>query len=178
MTQQLEECSGFYRYGLSVGLDMIEARLKEAQSLRKQQLAAIGNALSAHAGAVAELDNAKGVEELLALQAKLLRIQFEAVSGYWVGILQVAGESQVQAAKRGQVQAHQILEKLRMALGAVSDGSVPVMAALQPLVNATSSVYALAARATQETARRSADQWTTDNSNGKQASEHLRRKAA
>lgn len=171
MTNPQDQFFDFYRAGLKASGDMIKASLEGAERLRTQQLTAINEALAAHARAVAEIDHAKGFEELVAVQGKLAAAQYQTVIDYWNGIYQAAGESQAELSKRVQAQAEQIRENFQKTLGAAPSGSAPIIAALQPLMDVASSAYVLTARAAEETAKLAAAQLATANAGIKQTVE-------
>lgn len=179
MTNPQDQFVDFYRAGLKATGDMLRASLEGAERLRTQQLAAIGEALAAHEQSVAEISQAKGFEELFAVQAKIAGAQSQAVIGYWNGLYQAAGENQAEINKRVQAQVEQIRDNFQQALSAAPGGSVPMMQALQSLVDATSSAYALTARATEEAAKLAAGQVASANAGIRQAAEQLvQRKSA
>ena len=178
MTNPQDQFFDFYRAGLKVAGDLIGVSLEGAERLREQQLAAINEALASHARAVAEIDDAKSFEELVAVQGKLASAQYQTVIGYWNGVYQVAGESQAEVTRRVQAQAEQIRENFQKTLGAATGGSVPIMAALQPLVDVASSAYALTARATEEATKLAAAQLATANAGIRQAAEQVQQKSA
>ena len=178
MTNPQNQFFNFYRAGLQVAGDLIGVSLESAERLRGQQLAAINEALASHARAVAELDEAKSFDELVAVQGKLASAQYQTVIGYWNGIYQVAGESQAEVTRRVQAQAEQIREDFQKTLGVATGGSVPIMAALQPLVDVASSAYALTARATEEATKFAAAQFATADAGIRQAVEQVQKKSA
>lgn len=178
MTNAQDQFFDFYRAGLKTTGEMITASLEGAERLRKQQLAAISEALASHASVVAEIDEAKGLEELVAVQGKLASAQYQTVIGYWNGIYEAAGESQANVTRHVQAQAEQIRENFQKTLGSATGGSVPIMAALQPLIDAASSVYAFTARTTEEATKLAAAQVATANAGIRQAAEQAQRKSA
>jgi hypothetical protein len=168
----------FYRAGLKATGNIIRASLESAEQLRKQQLAAIGEARTAHAQAVAEIDAARNPEELAAVTIKLAGVQTQAAISYWNGIHHEAGESHDEVAKRAQVYAEQIRGNLRTTLGDAPDGSVPIVAALQPLMEVASLATALTARTTEEAAKLTAAQLAAANAGIRQAPGRAQRKSA
>lgn len=178
MTNSQDQFVDFYRAGLKATGDMIRASLESAERLRTQQLAAINEALASHANAVAEVDDAMGFEELVAVQSKLASAQYQTVIGYWNGIYQVASESQAEVTKRVQAQAEQMRENLQRTLGSAQSGSVPIMASLQPLIEVASSVYAATARATEEATKRVAAQLEATNASVNEAAKQVQRRSA
>lgn len=178
MTNPQEQFLDLYRAGLKATGDMMKVSLQGAERLRTQQLAAINEALSAHAQAIAEINSAKGIDELVAVQAKLAGTQYQTVISYWTCLGQAATEQQVEITKQVQVQVAQIRDNFQQALNAVPSGPDPITRALQSLVDATSSAYALTARATEEAAKLAAAQVATANAGIRQAAEQVDRKSA
>ena len=178
MTNPQDQFFDFYRAGLKASGDIIRASLESAERLRRRQLAAIDEALTLHARTVAEIDDAKGFEELVAVQGKLAGAQYQTLIGYWNGIYQAAGESQAEVTKRVQAQAEQMRDTFQKTLAAAPGGSVPMMAALQPLMDMASSAYALTARATEEAAKLAATQVATANAGVRQAAGQAQQKSA
>ena len=161
MTHPQDQFLDLYRAGLKAAGDMMRASLEGAERMRSQQLAAIGEALAANARTAAEIGNARSFEELVALQGRLAAAQYESVIGYWSSLGQLAGEQQAEITRRVQAQVEQIRDGFNRALGALPGASDPMARAMQSLVEATSSAYALTAQATEEAAKLAAAQAAT-----------------
>ena len=178
MTNPQEQFLDFYRTGLKATLEMMRVSLEGAERLRSQQLAAVNGALAANTKLAAEISSANSVEQLMALQTKLAGVQAETVMGYWSSLGQAAVENQAEMGKRLQTQVAQIGDTFRDSLKAVPGGSQPVLQAFQSLVDATSSAYAVTARATEEAAKLAAAQIATANAGIRQAFADEERKTA
>ena len=178
MTNPQDQFVDFYRTGLRAAGDMMKASLESAERLRAQQLAAINEALAAHAKATAEINEAKGFEDLVAVQGKLASAQYQSVIGYWSLLGQAAGEQQAEITKRVQAQVEQMRDTFTRGLGALPSGSDPMTRAMQSLVEATSSAYALTARSTEEAAKLAAAQVATANAGIRQAAQQADKKSA
>ena len=178
MTTPQEQFLDFYRAGLKATVEMMRASLEGAERLRSQQLAAVSSALAANTTLAAEISGANSVEQLMALQTKLAGVQAEAVMGYWSSIGQAAVENQAEMSKQVQAQVGQIGDSFRDSLKAVPGGSQPMLQAFQSLVDATSSAYAVTARATEEAAKLAAAQIATANAGIRQAVADEGRKTA
>ncbi|MGH8677616.1 MAG: TIGR01841 family phasin [Burkholderiales bacterium] len=178
MTNPQEQFLDFYRAGLKATLDMMKASYEGAERLRSQQLEAINSALAANTQLAAEISGANSVEQLMALQTKLAGVQAEAVIGYWRSLGQAAVENQAETSKRVQAQVAQIGDSFRDSLKAVPGGNQPILQAFQSLVDATSSAYAVSARATEEAAKLAAAQIATANAGIRQAVADEGRKTA
>jgi len=88
MTQNQPELLDLYRAGLKNAADLVKASLESAERLQNQQLAAIRSALDQQAKSMAELGQAKSMDELLAIQTRMAGAQFERLIGYWAGFAQ------------------------------------------------------------------------------------------
>lgn len=178
MSTPQDQCLDFYRASLKATVDMMRASLEGAERLRSQQLAAVNGALAANTKLAAEISGANSFEQLMALQTKLVAVQAEAVMGYWSSLGQAAVENQAEMSKRVQTQVAQIGDTFRDSLKAVPGGNQPMLQALQSLVDATSSAYAMTARATEEAAKLAAAQIATANAGTRQAVADEGRKTA
>lgn len=111
MIQQQPEMLDVYRAGLKGAVDLMKASLENAERLQNQQLAVIRQALDAQAASVAELANAKTMDELMAVQTRLAGAQIERAVGFWFGQMQTqmtqAREWFSQAALQSQASARQ-----------------------------------------------------------------------
>jgi len=96
-----------YRSGLKNAADLMKASLESAERLQQQHLTAIRTALEQNARSMADLSNAKSLDELVAMQQKLAGAQFERVMGYWSTLCQSAGESQVATISKQMAQARE-----------------------------------------------------------------------
>ncbi|MGH8667994.1 MAG: phasin family protein [Burkholderiales bacterium] len=88
MTQNQPELLDLYRAGLKNAADLMKASLENAERLQNQQLAVIRTALDEQAKSMAELGQAKTMDELLAIQTRMAGAQFERMIGYWAGLAQ------------------------------------------------------------------------------------------
>lgn len=178
MTNPQEQFFDLYRAGLKATGDMMKTSLDGVERLRTQQLASVNEALAAHANALAEINDAKSFEELVAVQARLAGAQCQAVIGYWNCIYQAAGENHAEITRRVQEQVGQIRDNFQQVLGTAGGGSAPIIQALRSLVDATSAAYALSARATQEAAKVAALQVASANAGIRQVVEEEQKKSA
>jgi hypothetical protein len=111
MIQQQPEMLDMYRAGLKGAVDLMKASLENAERLQNQQLAMIRQALDAQAASVAELANARTMDELMAVQTRLAGAQIERAVGFWFGQMQTqmtqAREWFSQAALQSQASVRQ-----------------------------------------------------------------------
>lgn len=99
MTPQQPELLDLYRASLKSAVELMKLSLENAERLQNQQLAAIRSALDDHTKSVAELSQAKTMDELIAVQTKMAGVQVERMVGYWTGLYQnqIAALGQVQS---------------------------------------------------------------------------------
>jgi phasin family protein len=95
MTQPQAEMFDIYRAGLKSAADVLKASLENAERLQNQNLVAIRTAIVEQTKSVSELAQAKSLDELMALQAKIAGDQFERTMGYWASLCQTAGQNQM-----------------------------------------------------------------------------------
>lgn len=105
MTQQ-PELFDLYRAGLKGAVDLMKISLENAERLQNQQLAAIRSALEQLAKSVAELGQAKTMDELMAVQTRMAGAQMERMVGYWTSLyenqMSAIGQMQSQMAQARQ----------------------------------------------------------------------------
>jgi hypothetical protein len=150
ISQSQAELFDFYRASLKATGSATRVSLEGTVRLRTTQLRVIDEALAEHARLTAQIDAAKGLEDLLAVSGKLAGAQYQTLISYWGAIYEAIGENQVEVARLVESQAEQIHFDLQGTLGTAPGNPVPVLAALQPLMEVASSAYALTARATAE----------------------------
>lgn len=158
MTHPENQFFDFYRASLKTTGDTALASLEGLVRLRRRQLASIEEALVTHAGVLAEINAAKDISELVAASGKLAGAQYQTMISHWNGICEAVGENQADVSRLMQSQVEQIRDSFRSTLGAAPEAPLPILAALQPLMEVASSAYVLTARATAETAKLAAAQ--------------------
>ena len=158
MTQPETQFFDFYRATLKAAGDATRVSLESAARFRKKQLASIDEALATHAGVVAELGEAKDIDALIAASSKLASAQFQTLISYWTGIYESIGENNAQVSRLVQSQVEQFSGNFPSTLAAAPAVPMPVLAALQPLMEVATSAYALTARATAEATKMAAAQ--------------------
>jgi len=158
ISQSQEELFDFCRASLKASGNATRVSLESTVRLRTTQLRYTDEALAAHARLIAEVNAAKGLEELVAVSGKLAGAQFQTLISYWGAIYEAIGENQVEVARLVQAQVEKIPADLAGTVGAAPSGPVPVLAVLQPLMEVASSAYALRARVTAEATKLAAAQ--------------------
>ena len=127
MTQPQVEMFDLYRAGLKSAADLMKTSLESAERLQNQNLVAIRTAIVEQSKSLSELGQAKSLDELMTLQAKIAGEQFERTMGYWTGLCQMAGQNQVAAISQMQAQvasARNWLEEAAKNAGAVASAAV------------------------------------------------------
>lgn len=178
ISQSQAELFDFYRASLKATGSATRVSLEGTVRLRTTQLRVIDEALAEHARLNAEIDAAKNLEDLLAVSGKLAGAQYQTLISYWGAIYEAIGENQVEVACLVESQAEQIHFDLQGTLGSAPGNPVPVLAALQPLMEAASSAYALTARATAEATKLAATQLAGANAAAAQPDRKARQRPA
>jgi hypothetical protein len=178
MTHPESQFFDFYRANLKAAGDATRASLEGSARLRKKQLEHIDEALVTHARLVAEIHAAKDIEALIAASGKLAGAQYRSLIGYWNAIYEAIGENQAELSRLAQSQVEQLRGDIDGTLAAAQVVPVPVLAALQPLMEVASSAYALTARATAEATKLAAAQLAGANGAGKQPAKQAQRQSA
>ena len=105
MTQSQPEFLDLYRAGLKSTADLMKASLQSVERLQDRGLAAIRGAIEAQSKSAIELSQARTVDDLLALQARLAGEQWERTMSFWSDLVSVASENQRNVIGRLQEQA-------------------------------------------------------------------------
>ena len=115
MTQPQPEFVDLYRAALSGAVNWMKASLESAERVQNQQLITIRRALDAYAKSAAEVAEARSMDELLAVQARMGGAQMERIVGFWTGVY----ENQMTAMGQLQSQFQQTLSNVRQAEAAM-----------------------------------------------------------
>ena len=127
MTQPQVEMFDLYRASLKSAADMLKASLESAERLQNQNLVAIRTAIVEQSKSLSELGEAKTLDELMALQARLAGEQFQRTMGYWTNLCQTAGQNQLAVIGQMQAQAanaRELLEEAAKSAGALASAVV------------------------------------------------------
>ena len=127
MTQPQVEMFDLYRASLKSAADILKASLESAERLQNQNLVAIRTAIVEQSKSLSELGQAKTLDELMAVQAKIAGEQFQRTMGYWSNLCQTAGQNQMAAIGQLQAQvadARNWLEEAAKAAGAAATAAV------------------------------------------------------
>ena len=127
MTQPQVEMFDLYRASLKGAADMLKASLESAERLQNQNLVAIRTAIVEQSKSLSELGEAKTLDELMALQARIAGEQFQRTMGYWTNLCQTAGQNQLAVIGQMQAQAanaRELLEEAAKSAGALASAVV------------------------------------------------------
>lgn len=127
MTQPQVEMFDLYRASLKSAADMLKASLESAERLQNQNLVAIRTAIVEQSKSLSELGEAKTLDELMALQARIAGEQFQRTMGYWTNLCQTAGQNQMAVIGQMQAQAanaRELLEEAAKSAGALASAVV------------------------------------------------------
>lgn len=105
MTQPQAELFDLYRAGLKTAADFLKTSLESAERLQNQHLVAIRTAIDQSSESVTELGRAKTLDELMAVQTRIVGENVERAIGYWGDLVQLATENQRKALAQLQDQA-------------------------------------------------------------------------
>lgn len=127
MTQPQVEMFDLYRASLKSAADILKASLESAERLQNQNLVAIRTAIVEQSKSLSELGEAKTLDELMALQARIAGEQFQRTMGYWTNLCQTAGQNQLAVIGQMQAQAvnaRELLEEAAKSAGALAGATV------------------------------------------------------
>jgi phasin family protein len=167
-----------YRSMLKATSDATRASLEGAERLRRKQLANIEETLATHARVVADLNAAKDLNALIAASRELAGAQYQTLVSYWNGIYESVGENQAEVARLVQSQIEHFNEGFPSTLVAAPAVPMPILAALQPLMEVASTAYALTARATAEATKLAATQLASADAAARQPKKQAQQRSA
>ena len=127
MTQPQVEMFDLYRASLKSAADILKASLESAERLQNQNLVAIRTAIVEQSKSLSELGEAKTLDQLMALQARIAGEQFQRTMGYWSNLCQTAGQNQLAVIGQMQAQAanaRELLEEAAKSAGALASAVV------------------------------------------------------
>ena len=127
MTQPQVEMFDLYRASLKSAADILKASLESAERLQNQNLVAIRTAIDEQSKSLSELGEAKTLDQLMALQARIAGEQFQRTMGYWTNLCQTAGQNQLAVIGQMQAQAanaRELLEEAAKSAGALASAVV------------------------------------------------------
>jgi hypothetical protein len=85
----------FYRAGLRTMTEAAQASLEGAERLQRQQLELLRGAVEDGARSARELAEAKSFDEMLSLQTRYGRAQFDRTIDFWARVWRSVGENQM-----------------------------------------------------------------------------------
>jgi len=105
MTQPQAQFLDLYRVGLKSAADFLKASLENAERLQNQQLVALRSAIDQSSESATELGKATSLDQLMALQTRMVGENVERAMSYWGNLVQLATENQSKAIAQLQDQA-------------------------------------------------------------------------
>ncbi len=93
-----------YRAGVRSVVDVMNASLENTERLHKQQLQIIRSALEQNNRATGELGEANSLQEMMAINSRMVGAQLDRVTEFWTGLWRTAGETQKSMIDRMQTQ--------------------------------------------------------------------------
>jgi phasin family protein len=83
-----------YRVGVRSVVDAINVSLENTERLQKQQLQMVRSALEQNNRSTGELGEANSLQEIMAINSRLVGAQLDRVTEFWTGLWRTAGETQ------------------------------------------------------------------------------------
>ena len=83
-----------YRAGVRSVVDAINVSLENTERLQKQQLQMVRSALEQNNRSTGELGEANSLQEIMAINSRLVGAQLDRVTEFWTGLWRTAGETQ------------------------------------------------------------------------------------
>ena len=102
-----------YRVGMRSVVDAMNASLENTERLQKQQLQMVRSALEQSNRSTGELGEAHSLQDIMAINSRLVGAQFDRVTEFWTGMWRVAGEAQKSIIDRVQSQMERSGEAMR-----------------------------------------------------------------
>jgi phasin family protein len=116
--QQQTYLMELYRSGMRAVSDIMRASLETTQRLQAQQAEAVRSAVDENAKAARELSEVKSLDELMALQTRVLGGQLERTADIWSRMWKTASESQMAIIGQVQNQVGQMGDTVRQTYNA------------------------------------------------------------
>jgi phasin family protein len=102
-----------YRAGVRSVVDAMNLSLENTERLQKQQLQMVRSALEQSNRSTGELGEAHNLQEIMAINSRLVGAQFDRMTEFWTGMWRVAGETQKSMIDRVQSQLERSGEAMR-----------------------------------------------------------------
>jgi hypothetical protein len=102
-----------YRAGVRSLVDVMSASLENTERLQQRQLEMVRSALEQNNRSTDQLGEARNLEELMALNSRLVGAQLDRVTEFWAGMWRAAGDAQKSMIDRMQEQMDQSREAVR-----------------------------------------------------------------
>lgn len=102
-----------YRASIRSAADMMKAQLEQTERLQQQQIQLIRNALEDSTRSTSQAGEAKGLDDLMALNSRLAGAQLERMTEFWANWWRAAGEAQKSMIDQVQSQMGQAKERVQ-----------------------------------------------------------------
>lgn len=102
-----------YRAGVRSVVDVMNASLENTQRLQQRQMDMVRSALEQNSRSTEQLGEARSVEELMALNSRVVGAQFDRITEFWTGMWRMVGETQKSMIDRMQEQMNQSRDAMR-----------------------------------------------------------------
>lgn len=99
-----------YRAGVRSMVDVMNTSLENTQRLQKQQLDMVRSALEENSRSTGELGEASSLQDLMAINSRLVGAQLDRMTEIWTGMWRMAGDAQKSMIDRVQSQIEQTAE--------------------------------------------------------------------
>jgi hypothetical protein len=102
-----------YRAGVRSVVDVMSASLENTERLQQRQLEMVRSALEQNNRSTDQLGEARNLEELMALNSRLVGAQLDRVTEFWAGMWRAAGDAQKSMIDRMQTQMDRSTDLMR-----------------------------------------------------------------
>ena len=102
-----------YRAGVRSVVDVMNASLENTERLQKHQLQIIRSTLEQNNRSTGELGEANSLQDIMAINSRLVGAQLDRVTEFWTGLWRTAGETQKSMIDRMQSQMDRSTEAMR-----------------------------------------------------------------
>jgi hypothetical protein len=121
-----------YRNGITTATQVATMSLQNAARLQEKQLGMVRDILDESTRSAERLNNAKSIDELLALQSQLAGAQLGRIAEFWSSVWQAAAENQRSLFQQAHSQSRSAEDVARAAANQVSRAAGSVREASAP----------------------------------------------
>lgn len=102
-----------YRAGVRSVVDAMNTSLENTQRLQKRQMDMVRSALEQNSRSTEQLGEVRNLEDLMALNSRLVGAQLDRMAEFWTGMFRMAGDAQKSMIDQMQEQMDQSTEAAR-----------------------------------------------------------------